>query len=615
MNRRGGVPTFDPVAKDVLVLKKDTKSARELLIWINDLMDIQLKDLNELKTGEIYCRMVHKIFPHALPISKVIKSNVRHEIERNFSLLQRAFAKLEVKTDIPERDLIEGRAQYKFTNWFYKFYTVNYDLQEELKQLDDDKPESSLSDGAQSGLTYDELALTESIISDEESALSEPPVLKGKQAFLDRLLKDEQDFSQEQVLSEAPLSVAGQALVEPVLSDDEQALSGEERDVKEAALSNAEEAIAEPALLDDKKARMGEMPTRLDDEQALSEEEQPDLHEEPVHSDEKQAHSKLVLSYDKQAFSDKDGDLEYAKQALAERALSDEKPARLDKKSARLDDEQALSKQHPLKEEQLNLHGERPLLEPVLSDAEQALSKPVLSYDKQAFLDKERDLEESAHLDKDPALSEYTLEGEQPDLHEEQPLLEPILSDADQVSDDKHAFSNKEQDLSAPKQVLAAPALSDDKQTRLSEKPARLVEERAVSGPTLLEDKPFFLDLLLARSDKTPVDLAAALRIAVSSPDNESLKPVAKILSLAKNNSNLLERNNSDFRDSTFPCSSDEDEVEDLILKLKCENHALMEKVIQIKNLSFDGTIEGDKVMRKIKRLLLLHLKGRNVLF
>ncbi|KAL7743115.1 hypothetical protein ACLKA6_015033 [Drosophila palustris] len=577
--------------------------------------------------------MVHKIFPHALPISKVIKSNVRHEIERNFSLLQRAFAKLEVKTDIPERDLIEGRAQYKFTNWFYKFYTVNYDLQEELKQLDDDKQEekleeSSLSDGAQSGLTYDELALTESIISDEESALSEPPVLKGKQAFLARLLlKNEQDFShEEQVLSEAPHSVAGQAFVEPVLSDDEQALSGEERDLKEAALSNAEQAIAEPALLDDKKARMGEKPTRLDDEQALSEqhsleEEQPDLHEEPV---QKKAHSKPVLSYDKQAFSDKERDLEYAKQALAERALSDDKKARLDEKSARLDDEQALSKQHPLKEEQPNLHEERALLEPVLSDAEQALSKPVLSYDKQALLDKERDLvepalsdckkaligEESAHLDKDPALSEHSLEGEQPDLHEEQHLLEPILSDADQVfckpvfPDDKHAFSNKEQDLwepalSAPKQALAEPALSDDKPTCLNEKPARLVEERAVSGPTLLEDNPFFLgegpallseatalskittalsDLLLSRSDKTPVDLAAALRIAVSSPDNESLKPVAKILSLAKNNSNLLERNNSDIRDSTFPCSSDEDEVEDLILKLKCENHALMVK-------------------------------------
>lgn len=105
------------------------KSVRFLINWINKEMELSLKTLEELRTGAIYCQMMHKIFPQEIRLSKV---NFYSEIERtsiaHFYLLQKCLDKLLASNeisrsrDIPVAELVSGRGHLEFARWFYTFY-------------------------------------------------------------------------------------------------------------------------------------------------------------------------------------------------------------------------------------------------------------------------------------------------------------------------------------------------------------------------------------------------------------------------------------------------------------------------------------------------------------
>lgn len=115
--------------RTVTLANPNNKSVRFLLNWINKEMVLNLKTLEELRTGAIYCQMMHKIFPQEISLAKV---NFNSEIERtsnaHFNLLQKCLNKLLASNtisrsrDIPVTELVSGRGHLEFTRWFYMFY-------------------------------------------------------------------------------------------------------------------------------------------------------------------------------------------------------------------------------------------------------------------------------------------------------------------------------------------------------------------------------------------------------------------------------------------------------------------------------------------------------------
>lgn len=112
----------------------NNKSVRFLLNWINKEMEIKVKTLEELRTGAIYCLMMHKLFPQEINLSKV---NFNSELERtskaHFCLLQKCLKKLSDNNeisrsrDIPVTELVLGRGHLEFARWFYMFYQDHCD--------------------------------------------------------------------------------------------------------------------------------------------------------------------------------------------------------------------------------------------------------------------------------------------------------------------------------------------------------------------------------------------------------------------------------------------------------------------------------------------------------
>ncbi|XP_060662316.1 uncharacterized protein LOC132795544 isoform X2 [Drosophila nasuta] len=113
-------------AQYVPLLDSDKKSPRFLLNWVFDELGIQLEDLSEMKTGVIYCQLVHKLFPQVMNLKKVIfNCTLPVEIDRNFCLLHRALAKLRTFQDAAQQECIKRLTNNKFMLWFHKFYMHN----------------------------------------------------------------------------------------------------------------------------------------------------------------------------------------------------------------------------------------------------------------------------------------------------------------------------------------------------------------------------------------------------------------------------------------------------------------------------------------------------------
>ncbi|KAM8719844.1 hypothetical protein ACLKA7_005983 [Drosophila subpalustris] len=114
------------MAKNVSVLKWDALSATEQIRWVKELMQCELDNLTELKTGAVYCQIIHSLYPNAVRMDQVkLMTRFEPDFEHNFAILENAFRELNVRQTIGFRQLIKGRSHLEFLNWLRKFYKVN----------------------------------------------------------------------------------------------------------------------------------------------------------------------------------------------------------------------------------------------------------------------------------------------------------------------------------------------------------------------------------------------------------------------------------------------------------------------------------------------------------
>ncbi|KAF5396706.1 hypothetical protein PHET_10320 [Paragonimus heterotremus] len=101
---------------------------REILLWIRSLINKDVKRIEDLSNGSVYCLLMNKLFKGCIPFNRV-KFNARTEAEAvgNFKLLLNVFRDMEVRKDIPIDNLVKGvfSENFRFAQWFKLFYDAN----------------------------------------------------------------------------------------------------------------------------------------------------------------------------------------------------------------------------------------------------------------------------------------------------------------------------------------------------------------------------------------------------------------------------------------------------------------------------------------------------------
>jgi len=114
------------MVKRVTASKYDVVSVKTLLMFINSKLDCELRGFEDLKTGAVYCQLMHRLFPNSIQIHKVkFYTNDISDFQLNFRLLNTCFQKLRVTVYMPVHELTLGHNQVVFCNWIYKFYEAN----------------------------------------------------------------------------------------------------------------------------------------------------------------------------------------------------------------------------------------------------------------------------------------------------------------------------------------------------------------------------------------------------------------------------------------------------------------------------------------------------------
>ncbi|KQS70672.1 uncharacterized protein Dere_GG26429 [Drosophila erecta] len=120
-----GKKTID-LPKNVVVHKNEVVSIRSLLIFLNNTLDCELRGMDDLKTGAVYCQLMHRLYPETIPIQKVrFYTSSTSDFKANFRLLQNSIEKLRVTRYMSEDELIAGHNHVDFCNWMHKFFKTN----------------------------------------------------------------------------------------------------------------------------------------------------------------------------------------------------------------------------------------------------------------------------------------------------------------------------------------------------------------------------------------------------------------------------------------------------------------------------------------------------------
>ncbi|KAJ3444709.1 microtubule-associated protein rp/eb family member [Anaeramoeba flamelloides] len=104
------------------------KNSRQLIKWINKLVGVNYYKLEDCKNGVAYCRVMNKLFPSVLSLSKINQMPTQDfEINRNYKVLQTAFQKIGVRKPIEISQLVKGvhKSHLSFLQWFLVFYDLN----------------------------------------------------------------------------------------------------------------------------------------------------------------------------------------------------------------------------------------------------------------------------------------------------------------------------------------------------------------------------------------------------------------------------------------------------------------------------------------------------------
>ncbi|ORZ06857.1 calponin homology domain-containing protein [Absidia repens] len=105
-----------------------TESRTELVIWVNNLLQLQYTKVEQLGTGIAYSQIIDSIYGD-VHLAK-IKFFAKHEYEyiENYKVLQRAFEKHKINKIIPVERLVKCRFQdnLEFLQWIKMFWDSNY---------------------------------------------------------------------------------------------------------------------------------------------------------------------------------------------------------------------------------------------------------------------------------------------------------------------------------------------------------------------------------------------------------------------------------------------------------------------------------------------------------
>jgi RP/EB family microtubule-associated protein len=98
---------------------------KELLDFFNDLLELNLKKIEETAPGAIACQLTELIFPGSIPLAKVSwEARTDYEFIQNYKLLQVAFTKKSVQRYVDVDKLIRAKYQdnLEFCQWLKAFY-------------------------------------------------------------------------------------------------------------------------------------------------------------------------------------------------------------------------------------------------------------------------------------------------------------------------------------------------------------------------------------------------------------------------------------------------------------------------------------------------------------
>lgn len=105
------------------------ESRTELLNWLNDLLQLNYRKIEECGTGAAYCQIMDSIYGD-LPMHRVkFNSTAEYEFQTNYKVLQSCFTKHHIEKTVYVEKLVRCRFQdnLEFLQWLKKYWINNKD--------------------------------------------------------------------------------------------------------------------------------------------------------------------------------------------------------------------------------------------------------------------------------------------------------------------------------------------------------------------------------------------------------------------------------------------------------------------------------------------------------
>ena len=103
-------------------------SRAEILSWLNSLLDLRLKKIEETSNGAVACQVIDSLFPDLVPLKKINwGARTNYDLLANYKILQNLFNILHINRALEINKLIRGKYQdnLEFMQWLKRFFDDN----------------------------------------------------------------------------------------------------------------------------------------------------------------------------------------------------------------------------------------------------------------------------------------------------------------------------------------------------------------------------------------------------------------------------------------------------------------------------------------------------------
>jgi len=113
--RRESLPGFPAMANYYKGRHVTTVGWKALLDWVNDLLNLQLRKVEQCASGAVYCQILDMCYPETVEMTKVNwMAKVEHEYLPNYKVLQTAFDTNGIDRHFPVGEMIRGKFRDNF---------------------------------------------------------------------------------------------------------------------------------------------------------------------------------------------------------------------------------------------------------------------------------------------------------------------------------------------------------------------------------------------------------------------------------------------------------------------------------------------------------------------